>query len=100
MARLTAALLSLLTLASEGLAQAPADDADEQLFINARIITGDGSIIENGSLLISGDVILAVGVGAAANASASSVRHDLNGKTIMPALVNTHAHLGWEAYGD
>ena len=45
MARLTAALLSLLTLGSEGLAQAP---ADEQLFINARIITGDGSIIENG----------------------------------------------------
>ena len=30
----------------------------------------------------------------------NAIEIDLAGKTIIPALVNTHAHLGWEAYGD
>ena len=74
--------------------------AIEHVFNNARIIAGDGSVIEQGSLLLRGDIILAVGPAASMDIPATAVRHDLTGKTIIPALVNTHAHLGWEAYGD
>lgn len=69
-------------------------------FSGARIITGDGAVIEQGSLLIRAGVILEAGNSASFTIPVDAVTHDLRGKTIMPALVNTHAHLGWEAYGD
>lgn len=69
-----------------------------QHFSNARIILGNGDLIEQGSLLTRGDTIL--DVGASLSIPANAIEHDLTGKTIIPALVNTHAHLGWEAYGD
>ncbi len=94
---------TLFLLLSLSTAVATAQDGavgGEQLFSNARLIIGDGQLIERGSLLLRGDVILAVGPEAEALASEDAQRHDLGGQTVMPALVNTHAHLGWEAYGD
>lgn len=65
-----------------------------------RLVVGNGSIIEQGTLLVRGEVILAAGPASSIDIPAGTQRHDLDGKTIIPALVNTHAHLGWEAYGD
>jgi len=101
--RLVFAVLCLAAFGDQAIAQ-PAEnletDSTEQVFNNTRIIAGDGSVIERGSIWIRGGVILAVGPAASIAVPDSVVSHDLNGKTIMPALVNTHAHLGWEAYGD
>ena len=99
----TSAILCLSITVSQAVAQ-PSDnfgnDAIEHVFNNARIIVGDGTVIERGAVLVRGGVILAIGPAAGIDISDSAISHDLSGKTIMPALVNTHAHLGWEAYGD
>ena len=99
----TSAILCLSITVSQAVAQ-PSDnfgnDAIEHVFNNARIIVGDGAVIERGAVLVRGGVILAIGPAAGIDISDSAISHDLSGKTIMPALVNTHAHLGWEAYGD
>ena len=99
----TSAILCLSITVSQAVAQ-PSDnfgnDATEHVFNNARIIVGDGAVIERGAVLVRGGVILAIGPAAGIDISDSAISHDLSGKTIMPALVNTHAHLGWEAYGD
>ena len=99
----TSAILCLSITVSQAVPQ-PSDnfgnDAIEHVFNNARIIVGDGTVIERGAVLVRGGVILAIGPAAGIDISDSAISHDLSGKTIMPALVNTHAHLGWEAYGD
>ena len=69
-------------------------------FANARLILGNGEVIEQGSLLIRNGIIVESGQSASISIPESATTHDLSGKTIIPALVNTHAHLGWEAYGD
>ena len=97
----TCAILSLLLVVGQAVAQ-PSDDTDsiEQVFNNVRIITGDGTVIERGSVLTRGDTIIAVGPMSGSDVPDNLASHDLSGKTIIPALVNTHAPLGWEAYGD
>jgi len=66
------------------------------LFENARIITGDGSApIENSAFLIANSRIASVGHKGDIAAVDGVARVDLTGKTVMPALVDTHTHLGW-----
>jgi len=94
----TALVLCLALIASAGNAQS--EEGGEQLFTNVRIVVGDGSVIERGALLIRDGVILEVGVASTIDVPTNVDSYDLDGKTLIPALVNTHAHLGWEAYGD
>jgi imidazolonepropionase-like amidohydrolase len=97
----TCAILSLFLVVGQAAAQSSDDtDSIEQVFNNVRIIIGDGTVIERGSVLIRGDTIMAVGPLSGSDVPNNAVSHDLSGKTLIPALVNTHAHLGWEAYGD
>jgi imidazolonepropionase-like amidohydrolase len=65
------------------------------LFVGARIIPGDGGPpVENGALLVDNGRIARVGpAGSITAAAAASV--DLAGKTIMPALLDGHSHLGY-----
>src|SRR5512143_1299776 len=85
----------LLTAAcSRPAAQPPETSAT--LFEGARLITGDGSVpIENSAFLIENAKITAVGRKGNVAAPAGAARVDLTGKTVMPALVDTHTHLGW-----
>ncbi len=66
------------------------------VFTNARIITMDGDkVIENGSVVVTNNKITYVGEGTLAiklPKGATSI--DLEGKTIMPGLIDVHAHLG------
>ena len=95
---LTACLLSFSGPTFSQLATA--NDEAVRYFTNVRIVTGDGSAIENATLVIRDEVILGVSPTIGLEIPEGSLIQDLTGKTIMPALVNSHAHLGWEAYGD
>lgn len=101
LARTLVAALCLVVVQAQ--AQTPSDTvavSPALLFNNVRIIPGDGDVIARGALLVRGGVILAVGPVSSMAIPSDVVSYDLQGKTIIPALVNTHAHLGWEAYGD
>jgi imidazolonepropionase-like amidohydrolase/Tol biopolymer transport system component len=63
---------------------------------NARIITMKGDeVIERGSLLIENNRIQAVGANLQIPANAQKI--DMSGKTVMPGLVDVHAHMGYTA---
>ena len=55
----------------------------------ARVIVGDGKVIENATIVVSGDRITQIGV---VKAPANATRVSLVGKTVMPAIVDTHVH--------
>ena len=66
------------------------------LFTGARLIVGDGSVIENASFIVDTGRITAIGTQLTAPRGASRV--DLAGKTVMPAMINIHVHIGYEGY--
>lgn len=68
------------------------------LLEDARLIIGDGSLIESGSILIEDGTIVAVGERADMNLASETAVLNLAGKTIIPAMIDAHAHLGYEAY--
>src|SRR5262245_55321055 len=69
------------------------------VFDGARILDGNGGApIENGRLVIQNGRVTAVGTAAAVVMPQGAARVDLTGKTIMPAMINVHAHMGYEAY--
>ena len=69
-------------------------------FTNARIITMDGDkVIENGSILIKENKIEAIGNSEDVNIPNSAKVYDVSGKTIMPGIVDSHAHMGAFRYG-
>ena len=60
----------------------------------ARIITMKGDeVIENGALLIENNKIVSIGKAAEVKVPEQAKVVDLNGKTIMPGMVDVHAHL-------
>ena len=65
----------------------------------ARIITmagEDGGVIENGTILIEGNTIAAIGPAAAVTYPAGTRTIDAAGKTIIPGLIDAHAHGSYE----
>ncbi|MPZ17760.1 MAG: amidohydrolase family protein [Luteitalea sp.] len=71
-----------------------------QAFLNARIIPISGPVIERGVLVVQDAKILAVGPASSVQVPSGAKRHDLDGKTIMPGLVDTHSHIGGGSGGD
>ncbi|MBT1704229.1 amidohydrolase family protein [Chryseosolibacter indicus] len=69
------------------------------LLMNARIITMKGDeVIESGDVLIEGNRIKKVGPAGSIAVDGSVQKIDLQGKTIMPGFVDTHAHM-WPTWG-
>src|SRR5215470_11725568 len=64
-------------------------------FEGARLIVGDGSVIENAAIVVTGDRITAVGRRGEVVAPAGAASVDVTGKTVMPALVDDHVHMGY-----
>lgn len=93
------AVTLLLLVACRPDAPVPARDTGSMtLFTNGRIIVGDGSLIENGAMLIDDDTVVSVGPVADVQAPAGATVVDLAGQTLIPAMIDAHAHLGYEGY--
>src|SRR5262245_19141551 len=66
------------------------------LFEGARLITGDNqSPIESSAFLVENGVFTRVGRKGDISLPAGGQRIDLTGKTVMPGIIELHAHLGY-----
>lgn len=75
---------------------APPATTTAVVFDGARVITGeDRPPIERGTLVIDGGRVVAVGAAGAVTAPDGATRLDVTGKTIVPAFVDVHAHIGY-----
>ena len=73
----------------------PAKPAGTVALTNARIITMRGDeVIERGTIIVENNRIKAVG--ARVQIPANAKRVDMAGKTIMPGLVDVHAHMSYD----
>src|SRR4029434_4555083 len=71
----------------------PASAQSVTAFEGARLIVGDGRVIENATLVVEGARIAQVGGKADVRVPNGARRVDLAGKTVMPMIVDTHTHL-------
>ena len=99
-AQLRSSVLAVVSLsvllfgACSGSMPQPAPDASDVVVFNgARVIVGDGTVIERGTIVIEDDRLVAVGDGETIEIPAGATQVDLSGRTVMPAIVDTHVHL-------
>jgi imidazolonepropionase-like amidohydrolase len=59
----------------------------------ARLIMGDGRVVENATLVVDGTRITQAGSAASVKVPAGAKRVNLTGKTVMPMMIDTHVHL-------
>jgi imidazolonepropionase-like amidohydrolase len=78
--------------------QAQSPLVENVLLEHVRVIVGDGSVIPDAAVLLQDDTIVAVGASAEFEIPTNTRRVDLTGKTLMPTMVDAHAHLGYEAF--
>ena len=94
-----AVVLAVAALPGVLSSQTPAPSQSDQpvLYENARLIPGDGgAVIERSAVLADKGLIVRVGAAGSIAAPASVRRVDLSGKTVMPALVASHVHPGFQ----
>ena len=64
------------------------------LFTNGNIITVSGDTIQGGDILLKGSKIAKIGKGLKANSGTKIV--NLNGKWVMPGIIDSHSHIAIE----
>ena len=85
---LGAAGLSLLTVSAQSPSRMIA-------FTDARVVDGtDAAPIDNATIVVRDGKIAAIGPSARVTVPANTQRVALNGKTVIPGLVNAHGHVG------
>ena len=85
------ALIVIAASAATVVGQAP---PTVTVFEGARVIVGDARApIENASFVMNGPRFVTVGRIGEVRAPAGATRVNLAGKTVMPAIVDTHTHL-------
>ncbi|HXG50222.1 MAG TPA: amidohydrolase family protein [candidate division Zixibacteria bacterium] len=72
----------------------PVADEPVTAYEGARVIVGDGRVIENATLLVEGTRLARVGRPPEVRVPAGAKRVSLAGKTVMPMIIDTHVHLG------
>jgi imidazolonepropionase-like amidohydrolase len=63
------------------------------VYEGARLIVGDGRVVDNATLVIEGEKLAQVGRAAEVRVPAGAARVNLHGKTVIPMLIDTHVHL-------
>ena len=71
----------------------PASAQSVTAFEGARLIVGDGGVIENATLVVDGTKIAQAGGANDVRVPAGATRVNLAGKTVMPMIIDTHVHL-------
>ena len=67
------------------------------LYEGARLIPGDGTApVENAAFIVESGIITRIGRSGELALPAGSRRVDLTGKTVMPTLISTHVHPGFQ----
>jgi imidazolonepropionase-like amidohydrolase len=90
-----AGILLLQALSGMSAGQAPRG-RPAVLFEGARLIAGDGRVpIASSAFLVEGSRFTRVGRKGEIALPAGATRVDLTGKTVIPALIDIHNHLGW-----
>jgi len=64
-------------------------------FEGARLIVGDATVIERSAFLVQSGEFVSVGRQGEVTPPPGAVRVDLAGKTVMPAMIDIHTHLGY-----
>ncbi len=74
------------------------------LLEGARVVTMKGdTVLDNADVLVTGNRIAGVGASGSLKVPAGAKRFDAKGKTVIPGLIDTHAHLhysGFEIFPD
>jgi imidazolonepropionase-like amidohydrolase len=73
-------------------------DGRPTILRGARVVVGDGRVIEDAAVLVQDGLLFEVGRSAAVVPPRGAAVVNVSGKTIIPAIVNAHTHLGWEKY--
>ena len=88
-------LVAAVSVQLGGPPDALAQTGNATLYEGARLIVGDGSApIENSAFLVVNGRFGPIGTRGEIQAPAGAARVDLTGRTVMPAIVDTHDHMG------
>src|SRR5579864_3656803 len=88
--------LLITNLCSSQLAGQAQPATKETLFEGARLIMGDGKApIESSAFIVDNDRFTSVGRKGELSLPPGAARVDLTGKTVMPAMIDVHSHLGF-----
>jgi imidazolonepropionase-like amidohydrolase len=85
-------LAAVMATVAVGVLTGVVDQASAQgvtAYEGARVIVGDGRVLDNTTLVVSGTKITQVG----GTVPAAATRVNLAGKTVMPMFIDTHTHL-------
>src|SRR5258708_6848221 len=97
MARLLLLAALLVTAACTSSTRGQGRGQGVTVFEGARLITGDGSApIENSSFIVQNGQFARVGRRNDVQVPAGATRVNLAGKTVMPAKVDLHGHIGYQ----
>lgn len=76
-------------------AASPSSGAEREVLIrNATVLTVTNGVIENGSVLVRGTKIAAVGTADSVRASADATIVDATGRYLTPGIIDAHSHAG------
>src|SRR5262249_22139060 len=64
------------------------------IYRGARLLSEAAAPVERGVLVVAGGKIVAVGPAETVRVPPGAAVRDLDGKTIIPGLVDTHSHIG------
>jgi imidazolonepropionase-like amidohydrolase len=84
-----AAVMATITVGVLTVAVGHASAQGVTAYEGARVIVGDGRVLDNATLVVSGTKITQVG----GTVPAAATRVNLAGKTVMPMFIDTHTHL-------
>ena len=92
---LAAILVCALAVATDPLAGQAAPHTSAVVIRAGRLLDGRGGVMDGATIVIDGETIIRVERGVAAPAPAGALVLDLRRYTVLPGLIDAHAHPSW-----